>query len=128
MTTINVMKPLRDQIRRVRIKAGYSLYADLIAQAMAAFELLIDHARDGGTVVLRSKDGQERELLMAVPAVERDMKVWPIKNGTCPIDHPYGSELVWFVPMGSHQRCRPAPTERSGQNVACGHPYGFDGS
>lgn len=59
---------VREQVERLRDRMGADTLSEAVRRAVGMVEMITDHVRGGGVIVLRDRDGAERELLlMGVP-------------------------------------------------------------
>ncbi|MEO5917616.1 MAG: hypothetical protein ABIS50_25525 [Luteolibacter sp.] len=59
---LEVTPSVRDQIKELRVKSEATSLAEVFRRALAIYELVIDFQKQGGKIVLESRDG-ERETL-----------------------------------------------------------------
>ena len=60
---LNISERLRARLLRLRTETEADSLTEVIRRAVAAYEVLVA-VRDNGRIILRAKDGTERELLV----------------------------------------------------------------
>lgn len=62
--TIEVTKPVRDRLGRLKAMSGARSTAEVIRRALASYEALLEAKERGEPILVREADGTERELLI----------------------------------------------------------------
>jgi hypothetical protein len=62
--SLETSEEVRTRMERLRDCTGAETITQVICRALAVYELLIGEQRKGGAIVVRQKDGHEKEVLL----------------------------------------------------------------
>lgn len=63
---LEVPMRVREQLERLRDTSGADSITEVVRRSLAVYEAMLTASRDGRVVIVRDKDGTERELLLVV--------------------------------------------------------------